>query len=175
MKWLAVVGVAVVCLGLGYFLRPDPPVLLPPPVKADTVYVPRIEYVDRVETIFTPGPTKWLTDTVQVVYERIVTDTLHLGWSLPPMWCVDAIRAPTEPGDTLDVSLVMVMADSLTGVHQSARTDRMWANGYLRALELVGDEVRVDYQPFKSNGNNSFWRWLERGAFFTGGVAICKL
>jgi len=175
MKWWVVLVVAGICLGVGYFLRPDPPVLPPPPVKADTVYYPIAVYEAKQELIFTQGPRVWLSDTVQVVYERLVTDTLSLGWNLPPMWCVEQLRAPTEPGDTLDVSLVMVRADSITGIHQTYRIDRLWANGYLRALEVIGDELRVDYEPFKSRSGNSFWRWMERGAFFAGGVGICKL
>lgn len=168
-------ALGIVCFGVGYLLRPDPPVVSPPPAKADTVYVDRVEYETVLDTIFTPGPTRWLTDTVQVVYTRIVTDTVRVGWDFPPMWCVDRLRAPVEPGDTLDASLVMVRADSATGVHLGRRIDRMWANGYLRALEVVGDELRVDYEPFKQRSSNSFWRWMERAGFAALGVGVCKL
>lgn len=167
--------IAVVCFGAGYLLRPQPPAVPPPPTKADTTYVSLPLYEARQELIFTPGPKVWTTDTIQVVYERIVTDTQYVGWDLPPMWCVDRLRAPTSPGDTLNVSLVMVRSDSASGVHLGRRIDRLWADGYLRALEIVGEDLRVDYTPFATRSNGSFWRWMERAGFFAGGVAICKL
>lgn len=168
---LALVALAV-GLGLGWAFHPSPPEPpLPLPAKADTVYYPLPVYERVQKLVFTPGPTEWLSDTVQVVYERIVTDTQYLGWSLPPTWLIDRVRAPETVRDTLDVSLVYLEADSLSGLKRSARIDRLWVGGPLRALDVVDGELRVDYWPPPEPANpNSFWRWTERILLFGGGV-----
>lgn len=174
------IGLVLVALafGAGWCARPRPPDLDPHPATTDTLYYPLEVFREKQELHFQKGADVVFTDTVPypVVVERIVTDTVPLGWTLPWTWGVDRLTPPVSPGDSLLVSLHGLMVDSLTGVHRTARMERIWTPGYLTYLEVDDDgELRMDFEPYESEGGTStLLRWAERIGFFVAGVIVAR-
>lgn len=173
--WKSLVLVLVLCgisFGIGWTIRPSPPGPVPPPPTVTQIrYLPRTVYDTIVRTVFRDGPTVYVTDTLEVVYERLVTDTLYLGWNLPGSWYVDRLAGSLTPADTMDVSLVRIEADSVTGVTLARSLERIWqGGGCLTALEAGPAGVRYDFTPLPEPKRTPGWlRWAERGALFVGG------
>lgn len=179
--WKTLVLVLVLCglaFGLGWSLTPRPPAPgPPPPAQTDTFYVEKFFYDTLRETVFRDGPTVYLTDTLTVVYERLVTDTLWLGWNLAGSWYVDRLAGSLTPSDTLDVSTVWLEADSLTGIKQTFALDRIWqGGGCLTGLVAGPAGIRYDFTPLPELKRTPGWlRWLERGGLFVGGYVLGRL
>ena len=177
MKNVAIaVCLAAVAFGVGWCTRPQPPRLDPRPVHTDTLYYPLEVFREKQKLIFRKGDDVLFTDTVKWPYvvERIVTDTQYVGWELPWTWGVDRLEPPVRAGDTLLVSMHGLRADSLTGVHRTARIERIWTPGYLSYLEVdENGELRMDFEPFEDEGGTgNLLRWLERSAFVALGALV---